>query len=302
MGLYDRDYGRDEYGRDEYGSSWQPVQAKPKSAVIILIVINVALFLIDWLGSGQKANGGLAETLGATTDTILKPWLWWQFLTYGFVHGGLNHIAFNMLGLFIFGRPVEQRLGFAEFMKFYVVAVIASGILGSLFYVLKGEPALLIGASGAVVATTILFACFYPHVELLFMFIIPVKAWVLCAIFVGVDMLGALGLLGSFETMSRTAFSVHLAGAGFAAAYFYRRWSFEWLSADWLSNWRRNLAQRSRRMKLKIHDPDRKLQQEADEADRILAKIHASGEASLTRSERKVLESYSRRQRKKRDG
>ncbi len=297
MGLYDRDYGR-----DEYGSSWEPVQAKPKSATIILVVINVALFLIDWLGSGQNANGGLAETLGVTTDTIVKPWMWWQFLTYGFVHGGFNHVAFNMLGLFIFGRPVEQRIGFAEFVKFYIAAMVVGGIIGSLFYVVKGEPALIIGASGAVVATTILFACFYPNVELLFMFVIPVKAWVLCAVFVGVDMLGALGVLGSFDTMRNTAFSVHLAGAGFAAAYFYQRWNFDWLSADWLSNLRQNLSQRSRRAKLKIHDPDRKLRQEAVEADRILAKIHESGEASLTRAERKVLESYSRRQRKKRDG
>lgn len=298
MGLYERDYGRDE---DTYGSSWEPVQAKPKSATIILVVINVALYLIDWLGSGQNDGGGLVGTFGATTETITKPWMWWQFLTYGFVHGGFFHVAFNMLGLYIFGRPVEQRIGFSEFIKFYLVAIVVSGILGSLFYVVQGQPAVIIGASGAVVATTILFACFYPNVELLFMFAIPVKAWVLCAIFVGVDMLGALGILGTVDAMKSTAFSVHLAGAGFAALYYYQRWRFDWLSADGWSDWRRSLSQRSRRMKLKIHDPDRKLRQEAAEADRILAKIHESGEGSLTRAERKILESYSRRQRKKRE-
>jgi hypothetical protein len=54
-------------------------------------------------------------------------------------------------------------------------------------------------------------------------------------------------------------------------------------------------------MKLKLHDPDRKLQKEADDADRLLAKIHEQGESSLTASERKLLERYSRRQREKRD-
>ena len=60
------------------------------------------------------------------------------------------------------------------------------------------------------------------------------------------------------------------------------------------------LRQRTRRAKLKLHDPEKKLHQEADEADRILAKIHAQGESSLTRPERKTLERYSRRQREKR--
>ena len=54
-------------------------------------------------------------------------------------------------------------------------------------------------------------------------------------------------------------------------------------------------------MKLKLHDPEKKLEREAEEADRILAKIHRSGESSLTSSERKTLERYSRRQREKRD-
>jgi hypothetical protein len=58
---------------------------------------------------------------------------------------------------------------------------------------------------------------------------------------------------------------------------------------------------KSRRAKLKLHDPDKKIRTEAEDADRILAKIHESGESSLTSSERKTLERYSRRQRQKRE-
>jgi len=54
-------------------------------------------------------------------------------------------------------------------------------------------------------------------------------------------------------------------------------------------------------MSLKIHNPDKYLARDAEEADRILAKIHEEGEASLTSSERKTLERYSRLQREKRD-
>ena len=58
---------------------------------------------------------------------------------------------------------------------------------------------------------------------------------------------------------------------------------------------------RSGKSLLKIHDPDRQLAKDADEADRILAKIHAEGEESLTAGERKILERYSRLQREKRN-
>ncbi len=286
MGLYDRDYGR-----DELDSAWRPNVAKPKSATIILIAINVAVFLVEFVTRSES----LAETFAVTPTTLARPWMWWQFLTYGFIHGDLNHILFNMFGLFIFGRPMEQRLGFAEFIKFYLIAVIIGGIIGAVIALATGVSVAIIGASGAVVATTILFACFYPNVELLLFFVLPIKAWVLCAVFVAFDLFGALGGRGG-----NTAFEVHLAGAAFGLVYYFQRWKFDWISTDGLIRWRQSMGQRSRRMKLKLHDPDRKLQQEAAEADRILAKIHESGEASLTRSERKTLESYSRRQRQKR--
>ncbi len=303
MGLYERDYGRDD--SDLYGSSWQPMHEKPKSATIVLIVINVTIFFLDFLfGRGQ-----IATTLATGPDTLFKPWLWWQFLSYGFVHdpNAIFHILFNMIGLFIFGRPVEQRLGFAEFIRFYLIAIVAGGVIASIAYWIRGEPASIIGASGAVVATTILFACYYPQLELLLFFVIPIKAWVLAAVFVGSDILGALGVFEAMEPTGngaesvRTAFEVHLAGAAFAGLYFYQRLNFSWLSFD-ISVWRASLRNRSRRMKLRLHDPDRKIRQEEAEADRILAKIHQHGEASLTAAERRLLERYSRRQREKRRG
>lgn len=103
------------------------------------------------------------------------------------------------------------------------------------------------------------------------------------------------------EGAANTAFTVHLAGAFFALAYFFLGWNFRQLDFLSIGELPQRLRQRSRRMRLKIHDPDRKIEREAEEADRILAKIHQHGEASLTSSERKTLERYSRRQREKRD-
>ncbi|TWU23483.1 Rhomboid protease GluP [Novipirellula galeiformis] len=291
MGLYDRDYGR-----SLERTPWDRVE-KPRSVTIMLIVINVVVFFIDFLFAKQGSSQ-LTPWFAAQASTLTQPWMWWQFLTYGFLHdiNNLNHVLFNMIGLFFFGRIVERRLGPQEFLKFYLGAVIAGGIVASISYWFQGGGA-VIGASGAVVATTILFACYYPHEEVLLMLVIPVKAWILAVGFVAMDFAGALGLMGR----ATTAFEVHLTGAVFAASYFYQRWNFRWLDLSTLTDLPKYLSQRSRRMKLKIHDPDRKLRQDADEADRILAKIHSHGESSLTRAERKILERYSRRQREKRD-
>ncbi len=306
MGLYDRDYGRSER------TPWDSAQ-NPRSITITLLVINVVVFFVDMISvDPQTKNSVLAGWLHVDAETIVRPWRWGQFLTYGFMHdiSGISHILFNMFGLFVFGRVVEQRIGRMEFLRFYLVAIVIGGIVGALsslvYAMATGIPLAAmpgtIGASGAVVATVILFACYYPNQQLLLMFVLPVKAWVVAVLFVGLDLAGALGLLQGVDSYSNTAFTVHLAGAFFALAYFFRRWSLQRLDFSLLADLPSRLGQRSRRMKLKLHDPDKKLQQEAEDADRILAKIHELGESSLTSSERKTLERYSRRQREKRGG
>jgi hypothetical protein len=124
---------------------------------------------------------------------------------------------------------------------------------------------------------------------------------VLAVFFVGMDLAGALGIIGDMGSQSNTAFTVHLAGAFFALGYYFRGWSLRRLDFSAIGGLSGRLRQRSRGMKLKLHDPEKKVEQEASEADRILAKIHQFGESSLTSSERQTLERYSRRQREKRD-
>ncbi|MFG0265766.1 MAG: rhomboid family intramembrane serine protease [Rhodopirellula sp. JB055] len=299
MGLNDRDYSRTER------TPWDRIE-NPISMIKILIGINVAVFVVDWISKGQ-----LSDWFGVSGQTLTQPWLWFQPLTYGFLHNtnDILHIVFNMFLLFVFGRPVEQRLGGQEFLRFYLASLIFGGIVAMLYpWVIslastgQIDPAILgsstIGASGAVVAVTILFACYFPHQEVLFMFVFPMKAWVLASLLVVWDLASALGILGGGDN---TAFEVHLAGAAFGFLYAQLGWSFRRLDFSRITEIPDQMRQKSRRAKLKLHDPDKKIREEAEEADRILAKIHASGESSLTSSERKTLERYSRRQRQKRE-
>ena len=304
MGLYDRDYGRNE------ATPWSRVE-NPRSVTITLIVINVVVFVADVIfytrdvdpisGATQKVYF-ISDWLAVYGATLTQPWMWWQFLSYGFVHdtNNIQHVLFNMVGLFVFGREIERRMGRMEFLRFYLLAVVVGGIVGSVSSYTMGFAGGTIGASGAVVASAVLFACYFPNREILLMLVFPVKAWVLAVLFVGSDLAGAFGLLSGFGG-GNTAFTVHLAGAFFSLGYYFLHWNLRWLDFGAVGEIPARMRHRSRRMKLKLHDPEKKIEREAEDADRILAKIHEQGESSLTAAERKTLERYSRRQRERRN-
>ena len=205
MGLYDRDYGRDER------TPWDRIESR-RSITATLIIINVVVFLASILFYSQQPDpisGAVSrryyivDWLAVHGETLLQPWMWWQYLTYGFVHDTQEiwHLLFNMFLLFVFGRDVESRMGRTEFLRFYLVAIVLGGIIGAATHAAYGLASGLppaswgytIGASGAVVATTILFACYFPNREILLMLVFPMKAWVLAVFLVMVDLLGAIG-------------------------------------------------------------------------------------------------------------
>jgi len=300
MGIYDRDYYREER---EPGLTLQA----PQSMVVTLIIINVVLFLANGLFTPAEAVGDwglITRTLAASSETLTKPWLWWQFLTYGFAHADFAHILFNMLGLFFLGRAVEQLYGRTEFLRIYLVML----VLGSVGFAVtnalltEARPFRLVGASGAVSGVIMLFIFNFPHQTLLlFPIPIPIKAWVLGVLLVGGNVLGTLGGWGTTRAdggHSTVATSVHLIGIAFAYLYFRNRWSLRWLGPGLVGfGWLR------RRPRLRVHhpgaaDPDQRL---SAEVDRILEKIHREGEASLTRKERRTLENASRQYQRRRE-
>lgn len=312
MGLQDRDYSREPaYGSGQWnggssgGPSWGGASSwvgdNARSITVTLIIINVAVFLLDLVLSGSErlpsgqARSVMLEWFSVQSDTLIKPWAWYRFLTYGFVHSieDIRHIAFNMLGLFIFGRIVEQQIRSAEYLRFYLAAIVVGGITASLQYLLPAllsggdiKPHFTVGASGAVVAVTILFAFLNPQSTVLLMLVIPIKAWLLGVIFVVSNVFGLIGGEG------QVAYGVHLAGIVWAAAYHTQRWNLDFLSFDRFGKMRSYMT--SRKPKLRLHDPEKKLAQQEAEVDRILDKIQATGLDSLTSAERKTLERHSK--------
>jgi membrane associated rhomboid family serine protease len=71
---------------------------------------------------------------------------WWRLLTAGFLHSGILHLGFNMAALFVFGPPLEARLGRTRFAALYLASLLA----GSLGALLVSPDRLTVGASGAI--------------------------------------------------------------------------------------------------------------------------------------------------------
>ena len=297
MGLDNREYIREEQRR--YGGGLQGGMGfgggGQSSMVIKLIIINVVILFLDLFfpiveGQGEKVHL-LNHWMAIKTDSL---WQIWTFISYGFAHSGIDsktsiwHIAGNMLALFFLGRAVEQRLGGQEFLKFYLFGILVGGIAFVVSQLIQGQTGACVGASAAVSAVVILFCFMYPNVTVLLFFVIPMRAWILGVLFVGMD------LMRAFDPETRVAWESHLAGAAFGAAYFYFRWNFNWLRIDWLA------GMFSRKPSLRVHDPDSKFNKLKRDADRILAKINAEGEESLNRGERKILNRYSQELRKRR--
>src|SRR5207244_8269365 len=105
---------------------------------------------------GQFFFSIITEALGLHPIFVtLSLWVW-QIATYMFLHGGIFHIVFNMLALWMFGTELERTWGTRYFLKFYAVTGIGAGVLTVLFSHLPfavAEQVLgsnVIGASGAV--------------------------------------------------------------------------------------------------------------------------------------------------------
>ncbi len=101
----------------------------------------------------------------------------WQLLSYGFLHGNLNHIFFNMFGLWMFGRDLERMMGARRFLTYYLTCLIGAGIVQLIVAGMQGGIYPTIGASGGVFGILLAFAMAFPNRVIMLLFPpIPMKA------------------------------------------------------------------------------------------------------------------------------
>ncbi len=257
--------------------------------VLTLVLVNVGVFIAELVLGDHVFGRTLSDWMALRPDLFTHPWNLYQLVSYGFVHDAddLRHIVFNMLFLWFAGRDVEGIYGRKEFLRFYLTAIVVSGLVYAVVGQIIHSQAAVIGASGAVMAVLALYVMHFPRRTILFMFVIPLPAWVVFLFYFISDVSGAIH---PSDNTAHVAHVAHVAGAVFGFVYFRSGWNLGRLvPAGWkLSNLRP-------RPKLRVHDPEVDEQDLKNQVDEILKKITRSGEASLTRRERRTLEEASRR-------
>ena len=285
MGIHDRDYARPSgFGGGFRGG----MQSRKKLSVTTwLIIVCVGFFMLD-----PFLNGFLSKWLYMSTDHAVWGVQYWRLIGFQFLHANMQHLLFNMIGLFFFGPLVEQYLGGKRYLAFYLLC----GIFGAVLYLIlnlggfvfgSNVPGLLfndtatplVGASAGVFGMLLAGAFLAPNVKVLVFFIIPMRlstmAYALVALALFTVFFGGNNAGGE---------AAHLGGAA-AGWYFIRNphhlnGFFDFLGkADPTSS----------------HFAWRDKESSQVDIDRILDKIHNKGLQSLTSKEKKILHKASRK-------
>lgn len=200
-----------------------------------LIIINVAVFILQ-----AMMEYSIVIIFGLVPYLVWREFYIWQLFTYQFLHGGIFHLLFNMLALWMFGSDLERRWGNHYFLKYYFICVVGGAILNAVFVPDQTVPS--IGASAGVYGVLLAYGLIYPNrtIYLYFLFPLKMKHFVM--------IIGAISLYSSITaTQSGIAHLAHLGGMGFG--YFYLRWGNPWVWARiYIDQYR--LAQRKRRFRI----------------------------------------------------
>ncbi|MEM0913493.1 MAG: rhomboid family intramembrane serine protease [Planctomycetota bacterium] len=286
MAWEDRDYYRDRprFGMNGMGRG---------SVVTWLIVINLVMWVLDTMLTAASRGGALSPFIWGNfnVEQAVYGGQVWRFFTYQFLHAGLLHVLFNLIGLFFFGPMVEAWLGSRRFLAFYLLCG-ASGsvvftLLGFIPGLLPSAGGALIGASGAVFGILAAAAVIAPRQEVLFLFIIKMQIRTMVLIFLGIAALSVI--VGSRNAGGEAA---HLGGAVLGFGLIKAPWLLNWADGFRAPDIKGAIDQRRR------ESAERREAATEAEIDRILAKVSEHGLHSLTAKEKRVLSSETERKNK----
>jgi membrane associated rhomboid family serine protease len=266
-----------------------------------LICAVAAGFILQMvLGRWFGAEAAVEEQFGVTVGG-LKAGHFWILLTSGFLHSPENllHIICNLLALYFLGRELLPMLGARRFFSVYFSATALSGLAWAAVNWRHGG--VLYGATPAIDALLIIFACFFPNQEMTFLFFfVPVrlKPKYIAGAVVLFDLFG----FAFYEIMGASspyfglgfAHSAHL--AGMAVGWIYYRFVHD---AEWPSLAHRAEVELPQWLKRAPHaavsvpaQPAHPANREGIrvEVDRILDKINSHGFGALTAEEKRLLD------------
>src|SRR5918994_3642373 len=128
-----------------------------------LLFANIGVFLLE--AGGIMRLGAFALWPPGGFESNFEPW---QLVTYAFLHGGLPHLFFNMLGLYMFGSEVERLFGARFYAAYYLGCVVSAALSHLVVTAWMGvAPYPTVGASGGVYGLLLAFGVYFPHRQVL---------------------------------------------------------------------------------------------------------------------------------------
>ncbi len=241
-----------------------------------LLIFNAIAYLLQTFYYDQ-----MIRLLGLTPLVFWSDLAIWQPVTYMFLHGGVMHLIFNMLALWMFGGALESFWGTSFFIRYYFITGVGAGLCNAV--VTPDSHSAIIGASGAVYGLLAAYGLLFPNTLIYVWGLIPLRAKYLVLIFGGIEFFSTIR-----PGVSPVAHLVHL--GGMVIGVIYLRWGSInfWLKRR-VSVWQRDRDFAERKQKF---ESEEKLRREVDD---LLDKINEVGLNNLTDWERKRLKEASDR-------
>ncbi|MFL2989893.1 MAG: rhomboid family intramembrane serine protease [Candidatus Neomarinimicrobiota bacterium] len=266
----------------KYRLQFNPGEAayKPQiftGAIKILISINFVIYVLQSLAGKEDI---FFRLFGLVPNVFISELMLWQPFTYMFFHApyyssvGISHILLNMLGLWVFGRELEQAWGKNKFLKYYFLTGIGSGLITYLFQINSDNP--VIGASGAVYGILLAYGISFPNRMLYIWGLIPVRSIWLVVI---MGSIAFFGLLGRADGISHVT---HISGMFIGYMLLKKKWQL----ADII------FAMRKKTVEFQVQrkeDRARKKKYINRDIDIILEKIKEVGFSGLSNEEQSKL-------------
>ena len=285
--LEDRDYMR------------QPDYGRRPSLTVALIIVNALVFLFELLVSGNPRSLFIEDHYFALSGEGLKNGFVWQLLTFQFMHAGLLHILANCWAIYVFGRAIEETLGWKKFLILYL----SSGVVGGICQVLAGWlwPGLfggpVVGASAGGLGLMAAYAVLFPERELMLLlfFILPIRLSAKMLLLSSVVITVALIIFPISHIANAAHLGGMLTGVIFIRLFIQGRWG-QWDFPTHRAAPREFVSTRAGKgsfWRSASDQPDEDLSTDEfvkSEVDPILDKISRHGIQSLTAREREILE------------
>lgn len=218
-----------------------------------LLISNTAVFVLSYLAHGA-GFGEIFNLFALVPRAVVFHFAIWQLGTYLFLHGGVWHLLFNMLTLWMFGVTLERDWGTRKFLKYYFLCGIGAGLCDVTVNALLGNwYTSTIGASGAIYGLLLAFGVLYPETTILFMFLFPIQAKYFVMIY------GAIALLGSLNVNSGVSNVAHLGGMIFGLLYLKVRFPAmdTYALRAWYRNYKLQRAKKKFQVYMRKHPSDR---------------------------------------------